>query len=71
MNEEELNFAIFCIENVAGELGITGDKVYRLLTVESEILDNYIIPSYDVLHTQGRGYIVDDLLELMKERGIV
>ena len=71
MNEEELNFAIFCIENVAREIGTTGDKVYRLLTVESGILDNYIIPSYNVLHTQGRGYIVDDLLELMKERGIV
>ena len=30
----------------------------------------YIVPEYEVLHTQSREYIVDDLLDVMKERGV-
>ena len=29
-----------------------------------------IVPEYEVLHTQSREYIVDDLLDVMKERGV-
>ena len=37
---------------------------------ESGILDNYIVPCYDVLHTQGRQYLVDDITEFAKEKGM-
>ena len=30
----------------------------------------YIVPEYEMLHTQSREYIVDDLLDVMKERGV-
>ena len=33
-------------------------------------LNGYIVPEYEVLHTQSREYIVDDLLDVMKERGV-
>ena len=64
-------FAVFCIEALADELGTTGDKIYKMLTEDSNILDNYIIPCYDALHTQGKEYIIHDLVELMQEKGIV
>ncbi len=32
-------------------------------------MNGYIVPEYEVLHTQSKEYIVDDLLEVMKERG--
>lgn len=32
LRREELEFLVFCIENIGQELGITGDKVCRLLT---------------------------------------
>ena len=70
MNTNELKFAVFCIENVAEYLGIKGDEVYKLLTEQSDILDNYIIPCTDALHTQGKEYIVNDILEVMRERGL-
>jgi hypothetical protein len=44
--------------------------VYKLLS-ESRLLDDYLIPSYDVLHTQGKEYIVDDLIGLMREKGLI
>ena len=67
----ELEFAIFCIENVAAKLGVSAEKVYNALAEKSDILNDYIIPEYEVLHTQGKEYIVDDIIEVMKERGVL
>ena len=67
----ELEFAIFCIENIAAKLGVSAEKVYNALTEKSDILNDYIIPEYEILHTQGKEYIVDDIIEVMKERGVL
>ena len=67
----ELEFAIFCIENIAAKLGVSAEKVYDALTEKSDILNDYIIPEYEILHTQGKEYIVDDSIEVMKERGVL
>lgn len=69
-NEKELEFAIFCIENVALRLGKSAERVYEALAVNSDILNGYIIPCYDALHTQGKEYIVEDILNVMRERGV-
>jgi hypothetical protein len=71
LTKEESFFAVFCIESLAEELHIPGDEVYMLLTEKSDLLDSYIIPSYEPLHTQGKAYIVRELLELMKQRGVL
>lgn len=70
-NARELEFAVFCIENVASRLGVGAEKVYRAFTEQSDILNGYIVPEYDVLHTQGKEYIVDDILDVMRERGVL
>ena len=71
MNTKELEFAVFCIENIAEYLGLKGEETYKLLTDKSDILDNYIIPCYDALHTQGKEYIVNDIVEILREKGLV
>ena len=68
-NSSELEFAVFCIENIAAKLGVDAERVYQAFTEQSDILHGYIVPEYEVLHTQSREYIVDDLLDVMKERG--
>ena len=69
-NSRELEFAVFCIENVAAKLDEDAERVYQAFTEQSNILNCYIVPEYEVLHTQSREYIVDDLLDVMKERGV-
>ena len=69
-NRKELEFVIFCVENTAIRLGVSAEKVYEVLTVESDILNKYIVPLYDVLHTQDKNYIIDDILDVMKEREV-
>ncbi|MCL2169381.1 MAG: DUF3791 domain-containing protein [Defluviitaleaceae bacterium] len=70
MNKKELDFLVFCIEGVASALNISGDSVYSYLTSKSKILDEYILPHYDALHTQGKDYIVEDIIEQMKSEGL-
>ncbi len=67
---KELEFAIFCIESVAQKLNVGAKKVYLALTEQTNILNEYIIPEYEVLHTQSKDYIVDDIIAIMKERGV-
>ena len=71
MNVRELEFAIFCIENIAIFLKINAQDVYRMLTEESDILYHYIVPEYEMLHTQSKEYIVNDIVDFMKEKGVV
>jgi len=66
-----LEYVLFCIEGVAKRLGKDGREVYQILTEDSDILNSYIVPSYDVLHTQGKDYIIEDILDVMKKRGLI
>ena len=70
-NSRELEFAIFCIENVAAYLERDAKEVYTMLTKDSNILNSYIVPEYEMLHTQGKEYIVNDIVEVMRERGVI
>lgn len=70
-NENELEFALFCVENVADRLGMKGNEVYEILTEQSDILDQYIVANYETLHTQSKEYIVEDIIEYMKEEGLI
>ena len=69
-NREALEFAVFCIENIASRLGKNAEEVYQALAEKSDILNSYIIPEYEMLHTQSKEYIVDDIISLMNERGL-
>ena len=51
-------------------LKLPQQEVYRRLKV-SGILDEYIIPSYDVLHTFSSRYLMEDLTEYMREKGVL
>lgn len=70
-NAEELEFTVFCIENVAKRLAVGGEEIYQMFTEESDILNEYIVLEYEVLRTQGKEYLVDELLDIMKERKLI
>lgn len=47
------------------------EAIYRKLAIDSNILNEYIVPEYEVLHTQGKEYIINDIVELMQEKGVI
>ena len=68
MQEYQLDFVAYCVGNLADRLNISASKVYKMLR-STDILNGYMIPCYDVLHTFGKEYIMDDLINLLKKRG--
>jgi len=51
--ERELIFSIFILYSLADKWKKSPATVYKILN-STGVLDNYIIPCYDVLHTQGK-----------------
>jgi len=70
MNFETLAFTIFCVNNVASYLNKNAKEVYHLMQ-DSDIINGYIVPCYEVLHTFSKEYIVEDLVSLMQKRGVL
>lgn len=68
MDKDILEFVAFCIGNLARRLGLTQGEVFWRLD-QSGILDGYIIPAYGVLHTFGKEYLMEDLMDYMREKG--
>ena len=60
-NSNELEFAVFCVENVAAKLGIGAEKVYKAFTDKSNILKDYIIPAVSYTHLFSAGVAMIDL----------
>ncbi len=69
MDKKSLEFAVFLIHALADEWGRPYRYVYQVLN-ETGILDGYILPFYDVLHTLGKQYLVDDITGFVKEKGV-
>ena len=67
--EKELTFSTFIFYSLSEAWNKTPAEVYKVLN-SAEILDGYIIESYDVLHTLGKAYLVEDITELAGEKGI-
>lgn len=70
MGAEHLEFVTYCIGNLSLRLGLSQTEVYNMLA-KSGILDEYIIGAYDALHTFGKDYLMDDLIDCMREKELV
>lgn len=69
MNEDSFSFVVYMIHACADQWNTTPAKVYRAIK-KSGCLDEYLVPYYDVLHTQSTDYVVQDIGNYLKDRGI-
>lgn len=58
-------FVVFCIENTAARLGISGTELFLELK-RTDGINSFLYPSYPALHTQGKEYIVDETIEYLR-----
>lgn len=70
MDKNILEFIAYCICKLAQRLKLSQSDVYDRLN-RSGILYDYIVPSYDVLHTFSSRYLMDDLTDYMREKGVL
>ena len=72
MSKEEKDivlFVAFCIEEYGAAKGMSGEQVLDLFSKYG--LVDYLSESYDVLHTQGRQWLIeeiDEYIEIRKEK---
>ena len=67
---DPLDFVTYSIGNLSRRLNLSPTEVFPRLK-QSGILYGYIVPSYDVLHTFGKEYLMEDLIEYMREKGVL
>ena len=65
---KEMEFVVFIINKLADQLNKPISEIYKNLK-DTDILDGYLLECYDVLHTFGSEYLMEDITELLKERG--
>ncbi len=65
----QMMFVLFLLYSLAEEWKSSPGCVYKVLD-ETGILDNYILRCYDTLHTQGRQYLVEDITDFVREKGV-
>ena len=63
---EVFEFYTYCLENYATLKRISGMRAW-LLFKESGV-DEYVIDNFDMLHTQGMEYVLDDIQRFVKKR---
>lgn len=67
MSGSQLTFAVFILNKYASATKQPITEVYKRFD-ELHILDEYILKHYDVLHTLGENYLIEDLTELVAQR---
>lgn len=70
MDKKTLEFVTYCISKLSIMLNLPQKEIYSRLK-KSGILYEYIIPSYDVLHTFSSRYLMEDLTDYMREKGVL
>ena len=60
-----MEFVIFAIESAARKLGVPAPALYNRWG-KLNLIRQYLISGYDMLHTQSREYIADTLIEALE-----
>ena len=60
-----MGFVASCIEDVAHTLGVDYYEVYRRMDAV-KMIDEYIIPNYEVLHSESRKNVTEGLIDTLK-----
>ena len=64
--KEVFEFYTYCLENYAVRKQISGMRAWVMFKESSA--DEYVIDNYDLLHTQGLEYVLDDIQRFINRR---
>ena len=63
---EQFEFFTYCLEKYAQAKGLTG--LQAIAHLKRYGADDYLIDHYDLLHTQGTGYVMDEIDRFIQRR---
>ena len=62
--EDRMIFAASCIESVARKWNLPSNEVYRRMK-RVNLIEGYILKHYDVIHTESRENITEDIADCL------
>lgn len=68
LDKKTLSFIEFILYKLSEKWDKAPSYVYQKLN-SVNIIDDYLIPCYDTLHSLGAEYLVEDITDLLYERG--
>ena len=66
VTHEQFDFYTYCLENYAIRKRISGMRAWVIFKELNA--DKYVIDNYDLLHTQGLDYVLDDIQRFINRR---
>ena len=66
VTKEAFEFYTYCLENYAILKRISGMRAW--VVFKESGADDYVIENYDLLHTQGLDYVLDDIQRFINKR---
>lgn len=66
VSKAEFDFYTYCLENYAIRKQISGMRAWVIFKESSA--DEYVINNYDLLHTQGLNYVLDNIQRFINRR---
>ena len=67
IRDDQFSLVNLIINKFSDKYGITSKEVYTIFK-KFDII-SYLVEDYDILHTQGTGYVMGDILEVLHGRG--
>ena len=68
MDEKSFAFVVYLIHELANQKNIAPAQAYKVLK-QCGCIDKYLVPNYEVLHTLGTEYLMDDISRYVSARG--
>lgn len=68
-DKDVIFFVAWLLNKIADVYGKTASEIYRSLQ-SANIVNDYLIPSYDVLHTMGELALIEDVQIVAAKRGV-
>lgn len=69
MSQDCFAYIIWMIHACADRWKVTPSRVYRALK-SSGCMWNYLVPNYDILHTQSTEYVAEDIEDYIRREGV-
>jgi hypothetical protein len=66
VSKDVFEFYTYCLENYAIHKHISGMRAWVIF--KESYVDEYLIENYDLLHTQGLEFVLDDIQRLINKR---
>lgn len=69
MNKDSFSFVIYMIHACANAWGNYPSEVYQKMK-RTDCITGFLVPNYEILHTQSTQYVVEDIKEYLNFRGV-